>query len=223
MGPDERTSQPIEEKVNADDLHRSHPEGSTTEAAHTEGAGSHAADEGGHPAPPEHLEEWRGRGQRGRISRDHRRADRSAQRHDQRGSRSDRGPGSAHACLQRTATPPSTATLADPGESQGLSATALKTDPATASSPPHLAKAAITVPNSAKQAVAATVPTATPVPSATPAATATAAATAIPTATATPAATATALPTATPATQNGGYSLGNSSTAQQPVAATTVS
>ena len=90
-----------------------------------------------------------------------------------------------------TATPPSTATP-------------LKTDPATASSPPHLGKVATTIPSSAKQATAATVATATPVPSATPAATA-------------------ALPTATPSTQNGGYSLGNSSTAQQPVAATTVS
>lgn len=105
-----------------------------------------------------------------------------------------------------TATPPST--------------TPLKTDPATGSSPPHRGKAATIVPSSAKQAATATTAaTATPAPSVTPAATATATAPA----TAVPAATATALPTATPATQNGGYSLGNSSTAQQPVAVATVS
>ena len=101
-----------------------------------------------------------------------------------------------------TATPPSTAT-------------ALQADPATASSPPHLGKAATTVSRAATQG--ATAVTASTNPSATPAATATTPATAI------PAATATALPTATPATQNGGYSLGNSSTAQQPVAVATVS
>lgn len=110
-----------------------------------------------------------------------------------------------------TATPPSTAT-------------ALQADPATASSPPHLGKAATTGPRAAKQAaVVVATATAIPAPAATSAATATADATATLAATVTPAATATTLPTATPATQNGGYSLGNSSTAQQPVAATTVS